>query len=840
METQAANAPRAPQTAPPSAETSYSFQVTGMSCASCVAHVEKALKAVPGVTEAAVNLATHSARVAASDTVTLPTLATAVSAAGYTLVPPPARQDALRVDLKVEGMSCASCVGSVEKALLAVPGVSAASVNLATRGAQVSLARPVGVETLLAAVEAAGYQAVAPDADAPADAADPAEMEVAALRGALTVAVALGVPLMLLAMGPWHPAWGPVAQLGLAAVVTFGAGARFFRTAAVQAIHGHANMDTLVAVGAGSAFAYSTAQLVGSSSGGHGHLYFETAGMIVALILTGRMMEARARSRASQAIRALAGMLPARVRVRRNGVESEVPIRTLVSGDMVVLRPGERVPVDGVIREGDSEFDEALLTGEPAPVHRSVGGLVTSGTVNLMGGVVFEATRVGADTVLSRIVSLVEQAQASKANVQRLADKVSGVFVPVVMIISALTLLGWRAAGAEWSYALMTAVSVLVIACPCALGLATPTAVMVGTGRAAHLGILIRDARGLERAGAITAVVLDKTGTLTVGQPRVMDVIAAPGVEPATLVAAAAAAETRSGHPLANAVTAHAAAQGLALMEVQDARAHPGKGVTATVTATGEQIVVGIPEFVAQTIGPAPTGMRWDGTGHGTTVVAVGQGGRWLGVLGVRDALREDSAAAVQGLKDAGIKVVLCTGDASGPALEVAAQVGLPPDAVVASASPARKVEVVNQLRGQGHVVGFVGDGINDAPALAAADVGMAVAAGADVARQACDITLLRPSLAAAADAMALSRATLRTIRQNLLWAFAYNAVCIPMAVAGVLAAWGGPMLAAGAMAFSSVSVVLNSLRLRRVALSGHRGVPVLLKPQAPGSGGLA
>lgn len=719
----------------------------------------------------------------------------------------------------VEGLSCASCVLSVETALKSVPGVEQATVNLATHTAYVQ--GSASARVLQKAVKDAGYalRTLAEDGSAMA----PDEERRHWLRR-LVVAGALSVPLMVLAMGPFHGVESMVVQALLATVVTLGTGWPFFRAAAVQARHLRANMDTLVAVGSLSALGYSVAQLLRTPSGPHDHaphLYFETAGMIVSFILAGRYLEARAKQSASEAIRALMALRPTGVRVRRNGVEVEVPAADLAVGELVLLRPGERVPADGVVEEGATELDESLMTGESMPVPRVAGDRVLGGSVNLTGAMAFRATGVGRNTALGHIVDLVENAQASKTDVQRLADKVSSVFVPAVLALSGLTLLGWLWSGAPLDQAVMLAVSVTVIACPCALGLATPTAVMVGTGRAAALGILIRDARALERAGLLTALVLDKTGTLTRGQPHVVGVRAlAAGGEDA-LLGLAAAVEHHSEHPLGRAVVALAKSRGAHVAPAAEARAQVGGGMEAK--ADGRVVRVGTRAFVEGLGGQVPAALldTADGwTAAARTVIFVGDASGVLGALALEDEVREDSAGAVAALTARGVKVVLCTGDNQAVARAVAARVGIAPGDVVAGAQPADKVATVRALKAAGLVVGFVGDGINDAPALAAADVGMALGMGADVAQKACDVTLLRPSIQAAADCMTLSRGTLRIIRQNLGWALGYNAVCLPLAITGVLASWGGPMLAAAAMAFSSVSVVVNSLRLRHMPLA--------------------
>jgi Cu+-exporting ATPase len=807
------------------------FEVEGLSCASCVAHVEKALKAVPGVRDATVNLATHQARVAGDATVTNAALVTAVHNAGYTLVPPaPVVVDPQT--LQVTGMTCASCVAHVEKALKAVPGVTDATVNLATGAARVNLASPVARQTLALAVTALGYgvaeepKAVAPASeDHAGEAAAPGAAVVEEVKPVwsqahvnLLGAALLTAPVFVISMAGITFAGSAWLQAVLTTVVTFFFGRHFFVVALRQARHFTAGMDTLVALGSFAAYAFSLWQVLGGHAQ-HGHLYFETASVIVTLILLGRFLEERAKQRAASSIKALLDLRPVMARVVRNGVEMLVRATDVAVGETLRVLAGDKVPVDGVLLQGESTVDESMLTGESMPAHKRPQSKLSAGTINGDGSITMRATAVGEHTALAHIIRLVEDAQTTKVPIQRLADQVSGVFVPVVMVLAVVTFVGWYATSGDATLALIHAVSVLVIACPCALGLATPTALMVGTGRAARLGILIRDAASLERAGALNALVLDKTGTITMGKPAVVAVMPAPGVDETTVLAVAAAVEAQSSHPLATALVNAARTRGMTVGPATDVINQVGRGVTGKVD--GALVKVGgrgLVTFGRAMPGPLEAWVDAQATAA-ATLVFVSRDDQVMGVVAVKDVVHPDSAAAVQRLMGMGMTLRMVTGDHETTARLVAREVGLPEGSVQADAQPEDKARTVTALKAKGHVVGMVGDGINDAPALALADVGLAMGAGADVAKQAAGVTLLRPSLHAVADAVALSRATLSIIRQNLAWAFGYNVLCIPLAAFGLLDAYGGPMLASLAMAFSSVSVVLNSLRLARKQL---------------------
>ncbi len=810
--------------------TTLRLPIEGMHCAGCAANVEKALRTLPGVASASVNFATEEATVSADpEGPGAMALAEAVERAGYGV-------GGQEVEIGIEGMHCASCVSRVERGITAVPGVLETSVNLASESARVKVVPGVRPADLVAAVREVGYEArVAGSGSGEGR----REREIAGLRRRFAWAAALSSPLIVFEMLPhalepiglapsgW-PTLPPWLQLVLATPIVFWCGARFFRGAWAGLRRRAADMDTLIAMGTGTAYGYSTVATLAPgifrAAGIEPHVYFEAAATIVTLILLGTWLEARAKDRAGQAVRALLDLRPQRARVRRDGVESEVDVEAVVAGDEIVVRPGERVPVDGVVLSGRSAVDESMLTGESIPVEKGPGDEVVGATMNRTGSFVFRATRVGAESVLGQIVALVRQAQGSKAPVERLADRIAGVFVPVVLAIAAVTFVVWFDFGPEPSltYAVVTAVAVLIIACPCALGLATPAAVMVGTGRGAGLGVLFKDATSLQTAGSVDTVVLDKTGTLTTGEPAVTDVEPAPGVSPDELLALAAAAERGSEHPVGEAVVRAAREHGLEVPDATWFDALPGRGVAAVVT--GREVVVGTSALLAEHgIEAGPDGERALGrlADAGRTPILIAADGRLLGTIAVADRPRDGSRAAVDRLHALGLEVVMLTGDREGAARAIARETGI--DLVLAEVLPDEKAAHVRALRDAGHVVAMVGDGINDAPALAAADVGIAIGTGTDVAIEASDVTLIRADLGGVAEAVALSRRTLRTIRQNLFWAFAYNTIGIPLA-AGVLWPWTGllmaPWVGAAAMVLSDLFVMGNALRLARVRLT--------------------
>jgi Cu+-exporting ATPase len=731
---------------------------------------------------------------------------------------PNAAQDPVDWTLPVEGMTCASCVARVEKALSKLPGVRATSVNLATEVATVQADSTVDLPALRGAVEKAGYSVVESAVRSSAQAPSPDAPVAAATRNEwwpVAVAAALSIPLTLPMIGMLFGAeWvlAPWLQLALATPVQFWLGARFYRSGwkAVRARAG--NMDLLVALGTSAAYTLSVYLMWKHADHGMPHLYFEASAVVITLVLLGKWLETRAKRQTTEAIRALNALRPETARVRRGDTEVELPIGQVRLGDHVVVRPGERMPVDGVVLEGASHLDQSLITGESLPVPRHEGDKVTGGAVNAEGLLVVQTTAVGAESTLSRIVRLVESAQAKKAPIQRLVDRVSEVFVPIVIGIALLTLLGWGFTGGDWEVAILNAVAVLVIACPCALGLATPTAIMAGTGVAARHGILIKDAEALEIAHQVKVVAFDKTGTLTEGKPQLVAAEAAVG-DRAALLAVSAGIQSGSEHSLAHAVIDAATREGVAVSRATKLRAIAGRGMAAEVE--GRDLRLGSTRLMQElkvdltALAARAEELR----GHGRTVSWVADVTAepvLLGLLAFGDTLKPSAPAAISKLREQGVRSVLVTGDNAGSAAAVAAQLGI--DEVRADVLPEDKARIVAALKEGGHVVAMVGDGINDAPALAAADVGIAMSTGTEVAMHAAGVTLMRGDPALVADAIDISRRTYAKIRQNLFWAFIYNLVGVPLAALGLLS----PVIAGAAMAFSSVSVVTNALMLRR------------------------
>ncbi len=791
--------------------------IEGMTCASCANRIEKRLGKQPGVESANVNFATKVATVKYDPAATGPEkLAKAVDDIGYKAVVPRARHNAVN---PAHGHA-----GHDHAAMLAAQGAGAHAGHAMTGGG--------GGEDHSAHMNVS-------------------EAETRRLFTKMIVGAALSLPVLVITMShgkieAFNVSWINWLQLALTTPVMFWCGWQFFRSAWKGLMHFSANMDTLVAIGTGAAYLYSLAATiwpgffagVGGTAGNVAHgeaamggmtmvpVYYEAAAVIIVLILLGKYFEARATGRTSAAIKRLIGMQAKTARVMRNGTEQDVPIESVVVGDRVLVRPGEKIPVDGNVESGQSAVDESMLTGESVPVEKAAGDSVFGATMNSTGALRLIATKVGADSALQQIVRLVQEAQGSKAPIARLADKISGVFVPIVIAIALMTFVVWwfaSPAESRLSMALVTAVSVLIIACPCALGLATPTAIMVGTGRGAEKGILIKGGEALETAHKLTAIVLDKTGTITHGKPAVTDIITAPGgvggtLDERELLRLAASAEQHSEHPLAAAIVREATARGLSLAEPIGFQAVVGHGVEATVE--GRAVLVGKAALLAQRTIPSTLAEKAAAlAAMGRTPMFVAVDGREAGIIAVADTVRPESKEAIATMHALGLRVVMMTGDNQRTAEAVASQVGV--DVVFADVLPKDKADKVKALQAEGHVVGMVGDGINDAPALAQAHVGLAVGTGTDVAMESADITLMRGDLRAVPQAIALSHATMRTIKQNLFWAFIYNVVGIPIA-AGVLFPFTGwllsPIIASAAMAFSSVSVVLNSLRLSRTS----------------------
>ncbi|WP_186108400.1 heavy metal translocating P-type ATPase [Burkholderia gladioli] len=832
---ESAPAPAAPTRQP------IELEIGGMTCASCSGRVEKALAQVPGVSRASVNLATERASISADDSVSAAQLVDAVEKAGYratSLVadePIPAQSPAApAIELEIGGMTCASCSGRVEKALAQVPGVSRASVNLATERASISAEAAVSVAQLVAAVEKAGYRATlaadsagsigtaAPAATSPTAPRPSAESRKAAearrdlllLIGSAVLTLPLVAPMFAAPFGLSFMLPAPL-EFVLAAIVQFGFGARFYR-AAWHALRARAgNMDLLVALGTSAAFGLSVWQMLRAPEQA-GHLYFEAAAVIVTLVRFGKWLEARAKRQTTDAIRALNALRPDRARIVEQGVEREVPLAQVLVGSIVAVRPGERFPVDGRIAAGASHVDESLITGESLPVAKAPGDRVTAGSINAEGALSVETTAIGAETTLARIIRLVESAQAEKAPIQRLVDRVSAVFVPAVLALAVLTFAGWMLAGAPAETAILNAVAVLVIACPCALGLATPAAIMAGTGVAARHGVLIQDALALELAQRTAVVAFDKTGTLTEGKPSVT-AFEPIGTTRETTMAIAAAIQRHSEHPLARAIVAahHGEAHGDARApQASDAKAVAGRGVEARIDGTRHAI--GSARWLDELAIEVPAAARQ----RAAELEAAGNTVSWLmrldapaavlALIAFGDTVKPSAREAISRLHALGIRTALVTGDNQGSATAVARELGI--DEVHAQVLPDDKARVIAQLKAstQG-VVAMVGDGINDAPALAAADIGIAMATGTDVAMHTAGITLMRGDPALVAAAIDISRRTYRKIRQNLFWAFVYNVVGVPLAAFGLL----NPMIAGAAMAFSSVSVVTNALLLK-------------------------
>jgi Cu+-exporting ATPase len=845
-----------------------SFAIEGMSCASCAMRIEKGLKKVPGVVDAQVNLATEVATVTYDPAQTGPEqMVHKVEAVGYKatpLTPTPAPQPAeTRVDLVLEGMSCASCAIRIEKGLKKVPGVIDAQVNLATeRGTVTYDPTQASIDQMLQKVEAIGYKATPIEQAAPTKAqaneaqsviatdtikqsasnenkrAQRKQAELVRKRNLLLLGIILSLPVVILSMFFMNRFPGEnYLLLALTTPVWALVGWEFHRGAIKTLHHGSANMDTLVSLGSTASYLLSIAatffpQLVGSMT------FYDTTALIVTLIFLGKYLEARAKGQTNEAIKKLSGLQAHTAHVVRNGNAIELPIEQVQVGDELVVRPGEKIPVDGEIISGHSSVDESMISGESLPIEKAQGDSVIGATVNQQGLLHMRATKVGADTVLANIIRMVEQAQGSKAPIQRLADTIASIFVPVVLIIAALTFILWTVVGHTigmpmsttmgasnvWITAIVAAVAVLVVACPCALGLATPTAIMVGTGKGAERGILIKGGESLERLQAVQAVLLDKTGTITRGKPELTDVIALAGgpsgEQHNDMLRLVAAAEQGSEHPLARAIIEGAKARDLTISTYPEHfTVQAGRGVEATVD--GQSVLVGTRGLLHEhAIDPAPIEEQLTALeGQGKTAMLVAINGRLAGIVAVADTVKVGSQEAIKDLHAQGRSVWMITGDNRRTAQAIAAQVDIPTEHVLAEVLPEDKARQVKRLQEQGLVVAFAGDGINDAPALVQADAGIAMGTGTDIAMEASDITLVKGNLKSIATALALSRATMRTIKQNLFWAFAYNVLLIPTAILSPLIPFlheNAPIFAAAAMALSSVTVVSNSLRLRR------------------------
>ncbi|MEO7021631.1 MAG: heavy metal translocating P-type ATPase [Ktedonobacteraceae bacterium] len=847
------------------------FALEGMTCASCAMRIEKGLKKVPGVQEANVNLASEQATVIYDPRqTTVEKMMQKVDAVGYKATPlvvpaslviqKPAPSEA-RALFDLEGMTCASCAMRIEKGLKKVPGVQEANVNLASEQATVVYdPAQTTVAQLVQKVDAVGYKAI-PKMGSEGAAAQPTpavpssinmppqaspantqrqrrQVELARKRTLLLLGIVLTVPIVILNMFFMNRFAGEnLLLLVLTTPVWAIVGWDFHRAALKTARHFSANMDTLISLGSTAAYLLSVVatflpHVLGAIT------FYDTAALIVTLIFLGKYLEARAKGQTNEAIQKLIGLQAHTAHVVREGVELELPIEQVQVGDELIVRPGEKIPVDGTVLSGSSSVDEAMITGESLPVEKHVSDPLIGATINQRGLVRMYATKVGADTVLATIIRLVEQAQGSKAPIQRLADTISGIFVPVVLVIASLTFIGWSIAGYvgatssltmsmsagtvsnPWVIAIVAAVAVLVVACPCALGLATPTAIMVGTGKGAEQGILIKGGESLERIQAVRAILLDKTGTITRGKPELTDVYTLPGVSAEEMLRFTAEAEQGSEHPLATAIIEGAKARGLALGATPEAfTALAGRGLDAIVeghhTLVGTRLL-----FQERTIETSELHERLEELeAAGKTAMLIAIDGKLAGLVAVADTIKADSRTAIEQLQAQGLAVWMITGDNRRTAVSIAAQVGIPAEHILAEVLPEDKANAVKRLQEQGLVVAFVGDGINDAPALVQADAGIAMGTGTDIAIEASDITLVKGNLKSVATALALSRATLRTIKQNLFWAFAYNVILIPTAILSPLVPVlreNAPIFAAAAMALSSVTVVSNSLRLRR------------------------
>ena len=806
------------------------IHITGMTCTTCAATIQKGLTETPGVEQANVSFASEKATVDYDPSkVSLTKLKDKISKIGYGIA-------TKKSIFPVGGMTCASCVARVEEALLGVPGVVSANVNLASEKATVEYTEGVDIADLRRAVAEAGYT-LGSEAETLEDITIAAQRELRSVRNRFIFSAVLAASIMILM---WVPVFAgrPYLLWALATPVQFWAGWRFYRGAWGALRHKTTDMNTLVAVGTSAAYFYSVVAVLFPGLFAAAEvklsLYFDTSAMIIALILLGRFLETRARGQTSEAIKKLIGLNPKTALVIRDGKEVEISVEEVQVGDLILVRPGERVPVDGILREGHSSIDESMITGESIPVEKNKGDEVIGASINKTGSFKFEATRVGKDTTLAQIIRLVDEAQGSKAPIQRLADIIASYFVPIVIGIAIITFIVWYFAGPSpaLTYALLNFVAVLIIACPCAMGLATPTAIIVGTGKGAENGVLIRSAETLERSHKIRAVLLDKTGTITQGEPKVTDIIAIPSSSQDEVLRLAASAERGSEHPLGEAIVRAAEDKKLKIASAKDFNAIPGQGIEASVG--GKKLLLGNLRLISEKklslngMGEEAEKLR----AKGKTVMFLGIDNHIAGIIALADTLKPNAKAAVAALHNMGIEVMMLTGDNKRTAEAIASEVGI--DRVLAEVLPEHKAEEVKKLQQEGKVVAMVGDGINDAPALAQADVGIAIGTGTDVAMETGDITLISGDLGGIVTAVSLSKRTMRTIKQNLFWAFAYNTALIPVAAGVLYFAFGNtgvpsglhfilgdygflnPILAAAAMAASSITVVSNSLRLKR------------------------
>lgn len=806
------------------------LSIEGMTCASCVGRVEKALAGLDGVSEVAVNLASETARLSLDDPSRLTDATQTLASLGY-----PARTS--KVTLNIASMSCGSCVGRVDKALADVPGVLSVSANLAAETATVEYFEgAVSLGDLMAASAAIGYPAEIAEAQASQSRVARKAEEADGLRRSVLLAAILTLPVFILEMGShlvpaFHhlvmttislqTSW--IIQFVLATLVLFGPGRHFYTKGFPALFKGAPDMNSLVAVGTGAAWGYSVVAtfLPGLLPEGVRAVYFEAAAVIVVLILIGRWLEARAKGRTGAAIQALLGLQVRIARVVRGRETVEVDVDALAVGDVILVRPGERIPVDGEVTEGSSNVDESMITGEPVPVQKAAGAAVTGGTVNGTGSLTFKAARVGSDTTLAQIIRMVEEAQGAKLPIQGLVDRVTLWFVPAVMVLSALTVVVWLLVGPDpaLTFALVAGVSVLIIACPCAMGLATPTSIMVGTGRAAEMGVLFRKGDALQALSEVDVIALDKTGTVTEGQPTLTDLVTADGFDRDRLLSLIAAVEAQSEHPIAEAIVRGARVEGIAVANATGFRSITGYGVAATVE--GQEVMVGADRYLTREGIDIAALLETEAelAGRGRTALYAAVDGKLAAVIAVADPVKPASREAIAALHARGFKVAMITGDKRETAEAIARETGI--DHVIAGVPPDGKVAALDDLRAGDRKIAFVGDGINDAPALAHADVGIAIGTGTDVAIESADVVLMSGDLRGVVNAVEVSRRTMSNIRQNLVWAFGYNVALIPVAAGVLYPAFGlllSPVFAAGAMALSSVSVLTNALRLRRIA----------------------